>query len=363
MKGTRVFVAVAMVAVAAFLGGCAQVGAAGVGTPTASSRPTAISTPVSAHIGPVACDALATPDAVAALVGGTGAVHAIEKLQAGSPPSAPPWSVENANGTVCGWGGLSGLIAEQGTPQVFLEVVPGLAAQWNALAQAINPGVGATYDGAISRGGSCHLGSGSGSCATEILVGGAWMHVEAISDGRSSFTEQTFHEFVQGVVTRYASLAAPTPVVPHAVRDCGEARLQAAVSEGMGSAQPDSRGEKDFTLFRAQLDAGQTTTCSFVSADNPEHGWAGWVTVLDGVDPALFAQYRQAVDRPHGEPVDVSSLPGTAVGVSEATEDSTRITVDVLTGTTWVELYTYASTDPKAVVASVSHIIGSGWLG
>lgn len=363
MKGTRILVAVAMVATTALLGGCAQVGAAGVGTPTASSRPTAISTPVAAHTGAVACSALATPDAVAALVGGTGAEHAIEKLQAASPPSSPPWSVQNANGTICGWGGLSGLIDDQGTPQVFLEVVPGLTAQWNALAQAINPSAGAAYDGAISRGGSCHVGGGSGSCSTEVLVGGAWMHVEAISDGRSSFTEQTFHEFVQGVVTRYSSLAAPTPVVPHAVRDCSDARLQAAVSQGLGSAQPDNAGEKDFTLSRAQGDAGQTAGCAFASADDSEHGWNGWVSVLDGVDPALFAHYRQAVDHPQGTPVDVSGLPGTAVGVSEETADSTRTTIDVLTGTTWVELYVYGGTDPKAVVASVSHIIGSGWLG
>jgi hypothetical protein len=43
--------------------------------------------------------------------------------------------------------------------------------------------------------------------------------------------------------------------------------------------------------------------------------------------------------------------------------DSVRTTVDVLTGTTWVQMYVYGSTDPKAVVTSVSHLLSSGWVG
>lgn len=363
MRGARALLAVAAVAVVGLLGGCAQAGAAGVAKETMPSvRPSASSTPVAAKTAPVLCDALATPDAVSALVGGTGAPQPLQHLQAGSQASRVPWSVENADGTVCGWGGLATLIVAQGTPQVYIEVVPGLSAQWTSLAAVVDPSAGAAYDGATSRGGSCSPGS-RGSCATQVLVGGAWMYVQAISDGRSSFTEQAFHDFVQGVVTRYSSAAPPTPAVPHPKRDCADDRVLSALSAGMGAARTDDRGRPDFSLARAQLDAGQATACPFVAANAPGRGWNALVSVLDGVDPALFAQYRQAVDHPGGTPVDVSALPGTATGVIEETEDSIRVTVDVLDGSTWVQVSTYNETDPKPVVATVSHLIAGGWLG
>jgi hypothetical protein len=368
MRGTRALLTIAIVAAVGLLSGCASTGAAVTETTAASARPTAISSPAAVDTGPVGCGALETPDAVAALVGGTGAVQPLEHLQTGTPPSAPPWSVLNANGTVCGWGGLGSLVADQHAPQVFLQSVPGLSAQWSALAAATSPTPGASYDGAASLGGSCQGsvgqgGTGQGYCTTNVLVGDAWMYVTALSDGRSSFTERAFHDFVQGMVTRYSALPAPTPVAPHAVRDCTDKGVLDAVAAGMGATQPGSRGGEDFTLERAQLDAGQATGCPFLSADNPEHGWNGWVSVIDGVDPALFARYRQAQDHPQGRPVDVSGLPGTATGVIEETVDSVRTTVDVLTGTTWVQMYVYGSTDPKAVVTSVSHLLSSGWVG
>jgi hypothetical protein len=360
MRGKRALSAVAVVAALGLLCGCAQGPAAGDTAPPAA-RPSASSAPVAAHTGPVACDALATPDAVAALVGGTGAPAAVEHLQPGSYAGGPPWSTLNANGTVCGWGGLSSLIEQQSTPQVYLEVTPGLSAQWATLAAQTNPSAGSHYDGGTSLGGSCTLGAAS-QCTTDVLVSGAWLHVIAESYGRSSFTEQSFHEFVQGVVTRYAALPTPTPVVPHAVRDCADARLLDAVSAGVGPAQPDAHGQTEFSPLRAQLDSGQLTSCPFAAAGDP-NGWSVWVSVLDGVDPALFAHYREAVDHPDSSAVDVSGLPGTAVGITEPTADATRTTVDVLTGSTWIELYTYDVPDPKAVVAATAKVIASGWVG
>ncbi|MGH1525834.1 hypothetical protein ACRAWC_17990 [Leifsonia sp. L25] len=220
------------------------------------------------------------------------------------------------------------------------------------------PAPGSPYDGGTSLAGSCS----GGLCSTEVLVGGAWLHVQAQSDGRSSFTDQSFHDFVQGIVTRYAALPAPTPVVPHAVRDCADTRVLDALSAGLGAAQRDTAGQSEFNLVRAQLASGQVTMCPFAAKGDP-HGWNLWVSVLDNVDPALFAQFRQANDHPDGTALDVSGLPGTATAITEPTVDSTRTTVDVLTGGTWIQISAYGVNDPKALVAAASKVIASGWVG
>lgn len=332
--------------------------AAAPSTPTPTPTPTPTAT-VAASTGPVSCDALATPAAVSALLGGTGVLQPFQHLQAGTEAGTPPWSIQNANGTICGWGGLGSLtLSGQHAPQVYLEVVPGLGDQWAALASANNPTAGSHYDGGTSLGGSC----GARLCSTEVLVGGAWLHVQAQSDGRSSFTDQAFHDFVQGIVTRYAALPAPTPVVPHALRDCTDTRVLDALSAGLGAAEPDTAGQSEFNLARGQLGSGQVTMCPF-AAKGDQHGWNLWVSVLDNVDPALFAQYRQAIDHPDSTALDVSGLPGTATAITEPTVDSTRTTVDVLTGGTWIQLSAYNVTDPKALVAAASKLIASGWIG
>ncbi|MFE4950435.1 hypothetical protein ACFQ9V_10045 [Leifsonia sp. NPDC056665] len=309
--------------------------------------------------GPVACADLARPESVAALVGGEGTLQPLAHLQPGFSPAGSPFGVVNANGTVCGWGGMGVLtIDHQGDPQVFLEIVPGLGAEWAALASASAPSAGSHYDGGVSLGGSCR----SGYCSTNVLVRGAWLSVRAVAVGTASFTEQAFHDFVQGVVTRYLAVPAPTPVATHALRACTDPRLAQALTGTFGSAAPMDGGRPVFDLDLALSGAGLSTSCNF---DDPQNirRLSGTVAVLADVDPAVFAQYRQAVDHPGATPIDVSGVPGTATGLIEPTEDSTRIVVDVLDGRTWLQVSTYQTDDTAAVRLFAAKLIASGWIG
>ncbi len=342
------------------LAGCTQPPASHTSVPAATTdRPVAAATPAPVRTGPVACADLARPETVAALVGGEGTLQPLAHLQPGFSPAGSPFGIVNANGTVCGWGGMSVLTADhQGDPQVFLQIVPGLGTEWAALASTTAPSAGSHYDGGVSLGGSCR----SGYCSTNVLVRGAWLSVDARALGRASFTEQAFHDFVQGVVTRYLAVPAPTPVATHALRACTEPRLAQALTGSFGSAAPMDQGRAAFDLGLALSGAGLSTSCGFDDPQNVRR-LGGTVAVLDEVDPGLFALYRQAVDQPEATPIDVSGLPGTATGLIEPTADSTRIVVDVLDGKTWLQVSTYQTNDTAAVRSFAAKLIASGWIG
>ncbi len=329
-------------------------------TTTTAPRPTGKSTPMPVRFPAPACQALATPGEVSALVGGTATPSAIEHLQPGVGASDAPWDILNANGAVCGWGGLSTLIENQGQSQVYLEMVPGLADTWAALAAANKPSPGAYYDGGTSLGGQCD--AQSLGCFTNVLVNGSWLTVQARGYGAHALTERGFHDFVQKVVTRYRALPAPSVVHPHSIRACDAPELANAVATAFGTKASFAQRSSEFNLQFALKSSGRTTECYYVNA-NDEHVWQTTVSVLDDVAPALFEHYRGAVDHPNGRPADVSALPGTAVGVIEETADSVRVTIDVLVDGRWVEVTTYQQSDAADSVALVKKIVGSAWLG
>lgn len=357
MRITSIGVAALVVTAAVLLSGCTP---AATGEPTTSSspRPTATSTPAAVRTPAPACSALATSGEVVDLVGGTGSPAEFTHLQSGGIPRTASWSVLASNGTVCGWGERAlGELSESGPPRasVFLQVVPGLEDAWNALATETDPSAGSGYDGAVSRGGRCS----AWSCSTEVLVNGAWLHVEA--ERVDDLDESAFHSFVQGVVTRYRSLPAPTAIPGHP-RACDDAALRAAV-EGVFGEKGDLAAETPaFTLYSGLNRSGRAVTCRYDSSTDP-HNWETMVTVLDDVDPALVASYRTGVDHPEATPVDVTVLGAGASGLFEPSVDSQRTIIDVLEGGQWLDVVTYGSAEPAKTVSLTESILASGWVG
>lgn len=346
---------IAATAVALALSGCAS-GAAGGPTATSGTRPTGTSAPSAVRVAAPACATLATQQEVVSLVGGTGAPAEFTHLQSGGITWQATWSALASNGAVCGWG--EGALVEQtgtrGNPLVFLQLAPGLEDSWNALATEIAPGAGSAYDGAVSRGGRCD----GTMCFTEVLVNGAWLHVEA--DAATALDESAFHAFVQSVVTRYRAAPAPTVLSPHA-RTCDDPALSGAVAEVFGEKGDLAAVAAAFTLSQGLVRAGYLTTCRFDSSSNPR-AWETAVTVLDNVQPSLLATYRAGVDHPESKPVDVAALPGDASGVFEPTVDSERTIVDVLDGGHWLSLVTYGPVDSSKTVSLAQKLLAGAWV-
>ncbi|NUU07648.1 hypothetical protein [Leifsonia sp. C5G2] len=303
-----------------------------------------------------ACDALATPQQAVALVGGSGEPQRFEHLPSGFLQSS--WAALAANGAVCGWGenGLHELVGSTGTPWVFVRVVPGLADEWKTLAAELSPSAGAGYDGGVSRGGSCEQ-----ICSTDVLVGDAWLSVEA-NAATTPLDEAAFHTFVQGIVSRYRSLPQPTPVAMHAPRSCEDDRVRSAVSAAFGSKGVVHSNPPVFSLGEALQRAGLYTSCAYFSGGDRDT-WETWITVVDHADPSLLATYRAAVDHPEARSVDASSLPAGAFALFEPSVDSQRTIVDTLSGSSWIDVVTYITSDSAASVGLASALTHSAWLG
>jgi len=338
------------------LSGCTP-GAEGGPTSTASPRPTASSSPTAVTTPAPACADLADPGVITALVGGSGTPQKFEHLQPGGIYGDAAWSIWTANGAVCGWGerGADQSIEQPMPGTVLLQVVPGLESAWNALAQESSPSAGSPYDGGVSLGGHCDRGL----CLTDVLVDGAWLHVQA--EGESALGESAFHGFVQGVVTRYRALPAPTVRQPHP-RSCDDPALQSAVKSVFGDGDlvgPD--GSPQFVLTDALARAGYLTACRFDSSSGAK-GWETFVTVLDDAPPSLVAAYRSGTDHPDSRPVDVSALGSDASGLYEPTVDSERTIVDVADGGRWLQIETYNTDDTAKTVNLAQKLLASSWV-
>lgn len=341
--------------VALGLAGCTPVASGGEPTRAATNRPTGTLTPTPVRTVAPTCAQLASTDDVRALVGGTGEPQRFEHLPSGSV--TPAWNVLAANGAVCGWGveGLHEMSGSIGSPSVFLQLAPGLEAAWTSLAAEQSPSAGSPYDGGVSSGGKCI----DGFCTTNVLVGGAWLEVQA-TVGQAHLDEVAFHGFVQDIVTRYRALPAPTTVTPHAVRPCDDSEVKSAVEERFGGTVEVRPYTASFNLDSALRQAGYRTSCMYSMGGY--HGTEVDVTLLDGVDPALFHTYRSAFDHADSRPVDASSLPGEATALFEPTEDSFRTIVDVLDQGRWLDILTYETRDSAAVVQLAGALLSTSWV-
>lgn len=344
------------IAVTLALTGCAQT-AQGDPTATATARPTGSSAPTEVRTPTSACGEFASPDAVTALVGGTGAPQAFEHLQSGGIGWKAAWGAWAANGAVCGWGTRS---AEQPVDAVvpgtvLIQVVPGMEPAWYALVGEFEPGAGSAYDGAVSRGGSCT----GPSCSTDLLVAGAWLHVAAFAED-AALAESDFHDFVQGVVSRFTARPAPT-VLPTHQRSCDAPGLRDAVAGAFGAAGVSAPEQGVFTLAQGLVRAGYASTCG-VNAQASGRGWQTTVTVLDGVPAELVSAYRDGTDHPGSRPVDVSSLGAGASGLFEPTTDSERTIVDVLVDGHWLNIVTYGTDDSGTTVALARALLDGDWI-
>lgn len=352
----RVRVAVVVVAIGVLMSGCSSVAAGGQPTSGHTEGPTASSSPASVRTEAPACTALATQEEVVQLVGGSGEPQKFEHLQPGAVHAS--WAVLAGNGAVCGWGvnGLHDLIGATGSPSVFVQLMPGLESAWNELATELSPSAGASYDGAVSRGGDC----ASSFCSTNVLVDGAWLVVQA-SGGDTTLDQNSFHTFVQGLVTRYHALPAPTVVKPHAPRSCDDPAVTGAVEQTLGGPSTLSEHTPSFELKEALQRAGYQTFCMFFGPDRP-HGYETDITVIDGASDALLQEYRTGVDHPLAQTVDASSLPGSASALQEETVDSHRTIVDVLDDGHWVDVTTYPLSDTAVSVKLAGTLIAGSWV-
>jgi hypothetical protein len=347
--------AAAILVAALALVGCAPVAAGDPQGVPSSGRPTGSSSPVPVRTGAPACDALATPQEAVALVGGTGEPQRFEHLPSASAKG--PWAALAANGAVCGWGenGLYELTMTTATPWVFIRLVPGLSDAWDALVGELSPSPGAGYDGGISRGGSCEY-----VCSTDVLVDGAWLSVQANPAG-APLDEAAFHSFVQGVVSRYRALPAPTPVVQHPQRTCEDDRVRDAVAAAFGGRGELQSPAPAFSLDDAMQRAGLLTSCAYFSG-GARDTWETWVTVVEHADAALLAAYRAAEDHPGATPVGTASLPAGSTALFEPTVDSQRTIVDTLHDSQWIDVVTYITPDSAASVHLASAVAAGSWL-
>lgn len=338
------------------LSGCTPA-AEGGPTSTASPRPTASSSPTAVTTPAPACADLAEPGQITALVGGSGAPQTFDHLQSGGIVWDAAWSTWTANGAVCGWGerGVDWVPEQAGPGTVLVQVAPGLESAWNSLAQELHPSAGSPYDGGVSLGGGRTDG---GLCQTDVLVDGAWLHVQA--QGEGALSESAFHAFVQGVVTRYRALPAPTVRQPRP-RSCDDPGLREAVKGVFGEEGVLADGSPAFALGEGLFRAGYLTSCRFDATAEGER-WETFVTVLDNAPPSLVAEYRARTDHPESVPVDVATLGGDSSGLFEPTVDSQRTIVDVARDGRWIEVVTYETSDTAKTVALTQALLASSWV-
>ena len=357
-RGTAAAAAILALAALAALSGCAQ-----TGTPhpsesqasTATAAPAADATAKSLTP-PIACDTLTTADAVRALVGGTGDPQTLTDL-APNHAVADPWLLGAANGSFCAWGGVQALREESGQwdPSVIVELLPHAGDVWSTLATASSPSAGARYSGGSSLGGGCGTETPPVSCTTNVLVGDIWLAVSARDT--HGISEQVFHDYVQGIVTRVATM--PTPSAPPALKvrpACDDPALTAKIASAYGvKAITVDSSDNPFTIADA---AERLTSASSCHYDTVNHqGWNLEITRLSnaaGVSQTAAASFSGVARIP----LALDGSNATATAWQHETADSTMNVVDVLSNGTWLQVFFWG--DQTEQTAALARTLAAG---
>ncbi len=343
------------------LSGCQLLGLPGAGPTT--PRPTAQAGVDVAP--PLDCAAFTAAPAVEALLGGS-APLATTPVDALTTPSARgPFGAQAAGGGWCRWGddpASSAATPAGATPApvhlLSVQVLPRATASWQRLAQQYPESAanGAHYDGGESRGGDCgHAASGAGSsCHTNVLVGGSWLAVDAVST-TSTIDETAFHALVQSFVPTVAAIDArsATPA-PAKALSCGDPEWLKAVAGVYGpSSVATLDTAQSFGVQSALLDVPGAAVCSYRASGDAESSLIGTVSVVRDA-AAAYASYRGlVVDRDADASGSTLQVGGTEVAALVRHTDAVGSTpaetvVDALVRDAWIQFAAVSGSDDEA---------------
>jgi hypothetical protein len=216
--------------------------------------------------------------------------------------------------------------------------------------------MGAHYDGGESRGGDCAAattGTTGSSCHTNVLVGGSWLAVDAISS-TSTIDEKAFHALVQSFVPTVATLDARTPTpAPAKVLSCGDAAWLKAVAGVYG---PSSVAVLDpagtFGVQSALVADPAVTVCAY-RAGSGDSALLGTVSVLRGASAAFATYHGLVVSRDPDASGGTIQVGGTEVATLVRHTDASGSTpaetvVDAQVGDAWIQFAALSGSDDQA---------------
>lgn len=359
MQAKRLAAVAVLTAALLCLTGCdAVAGLVGAGgaTPSATPRPEVTAAPP-----PLDCAALAAEPAVKTLLGGAAPLAATPADALATPAGRGPFAVQAAGGGWCRWGDDPGAPASTAVHTLSVQLLPRAAPIWQRLADQYpdSAAMGAHYDGGESRGGDCAAAPGGrgGSCHTNVLVGGSWLAVDAVS-GTSTIDEKAFHALVQSFVPTAAAVDArastPFPTAAPAQSACGDAEWLKAVAATFGPQTVTTLDPgESFGIFTALLDLPGSTTCAYRTGGDSDSAYLGTVSVLRGAADA-YAAYHSAVvdDDPDasGGTIDSGGKQYATLLRTTSASGSTpaQTVVDALVGDVWIQFAAQAGSDDEA---------------
>ncbi|MGH1525932.1 hypothetical protein ACRAWC_18500 [Leifsonia sp. L25] len=359
MTATRLSGAAAAGLAAALLclSGCQALGLPGAG-PTS---PHATSAPAVDVVPPLDCAAFTATPAVEALLGGTAPPATTPADALTAPAGRGPFGAQAAGGGWCRWGDDPAAAPPASAPAAVhllsVQLLPRATATWQWQAQQYpqSAATGAHYDGGESRGGDCgRATTGAGStCHTNVLVGGSWLAVEAVSS-TSTIDEKAFHALVQSFVPTVATIDArtvtPTPVKP---LSCGDAAWLKAVGGVYGATSVAVLAPAGtFGVQNALVADPRVTVCAYRSGTG-DSSLIGTISVLRGASAAFATYHGLVVDRDpdaSGGTIQVGSTKlATLVRHTDAAGSAPAETVvDALFGDAWIQFATVTGSDDEA---------------
>jgi hypothetical protein len=351
----------ALAAVLLCLSGCQLLGLPGAGptTPRATAQPGVDVAP------PLDCAAFTATPAVEALLGGSAPPATTPVDALATPAARGPFGAQAAGGGWCRWGddpAPSAATPAGATPApvhlLSVQVVPRATASWQRLAQQYpeSAATGAHYDGGESRGGDCgNAASGAGSsCHTNVLVGGSWLAVDAVST-TSTIDETAFHALVQSFVPTVAAIDArsATPA-PAKALSCGDPAWLKAVAGVYGpSSVATLDTAQSFGVQSALLDVPGAAVCAYRASGDAASSLIGTVSVVRHA-AAAYASYRGlVVDRDADASGSTFQVGGTEVAALVRHTDAAGSTpaetvVDALVGDAWIQFAAVPGSDDEA---------------
>lgn len=341
-------------ALVALLSGCVSAPAPAKGpsgSATASATPTGTPT-----VAATACDTVTTPDAVRALVGGSGEPQTFTDLQPGDADSGP-WPILAANGSYCAWGGLGPLrFDHQQDPSVVVQTLPHARNAWQQLVDEATPTPGAAYTGGEARGGNCQ----ATTCSTNVLVGDTWLAVTATS--ATALAEPTFHAAVQGMVTALGKAPVPSALPKLASRPaCDDAGIVAALSTayGLTTVHPSAANPPPFSVREAANRLDSAFRCDYRAADTEAPRWAVEITGLSNAATVFTAAATASPDVTTRSPLTIDGVTGEAATWSFQTEDSWMTVVDVLHDGSWLQVLVWGKPNQAAATQIAQKLLSA----
>lgn len=359
MRARRLSAVAALSAALLTLTGCGALGGlVGIGGSTPGSTPYPAA---SAARAPLDCAAFSATPPVEALLGGSAPVASAPADALATPAGRGPFAAQAAGGGWCRWGDDPSDTGSAAVRTLAVQVLPRAAAIWQRLTVEYpdSAAMGAHYDGGVSRGGDCTKAAGGpgSACHTNVLVGGSWLAVDAVS-GTSTIDEKSFHALVQSFLPAVAAFdartATPAPSSTPQPLPCGSAEWLTAVAGAFGSKSVATlEPGESFGMPTALLDVPGAVTCAYRTGGDGAPSYLGTLSVLSDAADA-YATYHAAVvdhdpDASGGTIEAGGAQVATLVRTTSASGSTPAVTVvDALVGDSWIQFAGQAGSDPEA---------------